>query len=124
MRIILLLAAVVLAGCAARTQYVRADGQIVSQSQIDLDEAECSAQSEDHYCMVGKGYFTVVADQADAKRAQLAAIAQTNEQMRQAQLAAQAAAEAKKAAEAKRRARQKKKQKQKVTAATPNSPWH
>jgi hypothetical protein len=101
MRKFALLGAIALAGCASQNQYIRADGQSVSLQQLEADRAACASQSDDNYCMVGKGYFLFAADQAAAKQTQLAAIAE--EHRKQAELAAQAAAEAKRRAAAKRK---------------------
>ncbi len=106
--IYLIVISIALASCAPSTQYIRADGQYVSEQQAKSDLAACANDSNDRYCMVEKGYFLVPKDQAAAKSAQLAAIA--DEERKQAELAAQA--------EAKREATARKKRKQ--TAATPN----
>lgn len=94
MRIFLLLLIFALAGCTKQTQYIRADGQAVSQAQVDAASAACANESQDRFCMVELGYFPVQADQAETKRAQLAAIAAAEEQKRQAELAALAAEQA------------------------------
>ncbi len=107
MRIWLIFVGLALAGCAQNTQYIRADGQAVSQEQAEADRTACAAESDDKLCMVAKGYFLVDKDQAAAKSAQLAAIAE--EQRKQAELAAKE--------EAKRKAAEKKKRKR--TAARP-----
>ena len=110
MRICLIFIGIALASCAPSTQYIRANGQSISQQQIESDRAACSAEHDDHFCMVGKGYFLVSEEQAAAKSAELAAIA--DEERKQAELAAQADAKAKQQARAKT--------KRKQTAATPN----
>jgi flagellar biosynthesis/type III secretory pathway protein FliH len=67
--------------------------------------------------MVEKGYFIVPADKAEAKRTQLAAIVEANEQEKQAKLAARAAEQAREHAreqareQAMKRALEKKKRK-------------
>ena len=98
MRTYLIFVGLALVGCAPTTQYIRADGQYVSEQQAELDRAACDAESNHRLCMVGKGYFLVPKDQAAAKSAQLAAIA--DEDRKQAELAAQA--------EAKKKARKRK----------------
>ena len=105
MRKCLIFVGIALASCAPRTQYIRADGQYVSEQQTELDRAACAAERNDRFCMVGKGYFLVPEEQVTAKSAQLAAIA--DEERKQAELAARA--------EAERKAREKKKQKRHVT---------
>jgi hypothetical protein len=119
MRKFALLGAIALAGCGSlnqyigsQNQYIRADGQSISAQQLEADRAACASQSDDNYCMVGRGYFLFAADQAAAKQTQLAAIAV--EHRKQAELAWQAAAEANRraAAEAKRRAAAKRKKPQ------------
>lgn len=82
MRICLILVALALAGCGSETQYVRADGRYASPQSIEAARAECGSESKDGLCMVEKGYFSVSAEQAEAKRTQLAAIAEANEQAR------------------------------------------
>jgi uncharacterized protein YdaU (DUF1376 family) len=107
MRVSLILVACVLASCAPQTQYIRADGRYASQQSVEAALAECSSESKDSLCMVEKGYFSVSAEQAESKRAELAAIAQANEQakvakakekQRQERLAAEAAQAARKQA--------------------------
>ena len=88
MRVFLICIGVALASCAPSTQYIKADGQAVPQQRVEADRAECAAERDDRLCMVGKGYFLVSEEQAAAKSAQLAAIADENR--RQAELAAQA----------------------------------
>ena len=88
MRVFLVFVAIALAGCASRTQYIRADGQYAAEQQIESARTACASASGDHYCMVEKGYFLVPTEQAEAKRAQLAAIVEADEQRRQAELAA------------------------------------
>lgn len=88
MRVFLIFVGLALAGCAPSTQYIRSDGQSVSQQNVEADHAACAAQSDARLCMVGRGYFLVPEDQAAAKSAQLAAIAEENR--RQEDLAAQA----------------------------------
>lgn len=82
MRVCLILAAIALASCAPQTQYIRADGRYTSQQSIEGALNECGSESKDSLCMVEKGYFNVSADQAEAKRAQLAGITEANEQAR------------------------------------------
>jgi BioD-like phosphotransacetylase family protein len=107
MRVSLILVAIVLASCAPQTQYIRADGRYASPQSIEGALAECGSESNDSLCMVEKGYFNVPAEQAEAKRVELAAIAEANEQAkvakakekeRQATLATQAAQRARKQA--------------------------
>lgn len=90
MRVYLILAAAALAGCAPQTQYIRADGRYASPQSIEGALAECSSDAKENLCMVGKGYINVPADQAEAERAQLAAITQANEQAAQAKADEQA----------------------------------
>jgi hypothetical protein len=82
-----------------------------------MARAQCSSESEDKFCMMEKGYFNVSAERAEAKRSQLAAIAQKNEQERQAKLAARAAEQAREKA----RIEELNKKKRKKTTAS--SPW-
>lgn len=112
MRAFLVFVAIALAGCSSRTQYVRADGQYAAEQQIDMARTACASASEDRFCMVEQGYFLVPAEQAEVKRAQLAAIAEADEQRRQAELAAFEA-------QKKRRAALNNKKKQKKTVAAP-----
>ena len=90
MRVFLIFAAFALAGCAAETQYIRADGKYASPQSIEGALAECGSDSKDNLCMVEKGYLNVSAEQAEAKRAQFAAIAQADEQAAKARAAEQA----------------------------------
>jgi hypothetical protein len=117
MRVCLIFVAIVLGSCAPQTQYIRADGRFASPESIEGARAECSSESKDSLCMVEKGYFNVSAEKAEAKRSQLAAIAQKNEQERQAKLAALAAEQARE--QAMKQALNKKKRKQ----TTAGSPW-
>jgi hypothetical protein len=115
MRVFFIFVAIALAGCAPQTQYIRADGKYASPQSIEGALAECGSDSKDNLCMVEKGYFNVSAEQAEAKRAQLAAMAQADEQAAQAkakELARQA-----KANELARQAKAKEKQRQAKRAA-------
>ena len=115
MRAFLVFVAIALAGCSSRTQYVRADGQYAAEQQIEMARTACTSASEDRFCMVEQGYFLVPADQAEAKRTQLAAIAEADEQRRQAEIAAFEAQKKRQAA--------LNKKKQKKTAARPPDVW-
>jgi hypothetical protein len=106
MRVCLIFVGIALASCAPQTQYIRADGRYASPQSIEGALAECGSESKDNLCMVEKGYFNVAAEQAEAKRTQLAAIAVANEQARLA-----------KAKEEKERAKAKKKEGQAKLAA-------
>ena len=106
MRVFLIFVAIALAGCAPQTQYIRADGRYASPQSIEGALAECGSDSKDNLCMVEKGYFNVSAEQAEAKRAQLATMTQADEQAAQA-----------KAAEQARQAKAKEKQRQAKLAA-------
>jgi hypothetical protein len=90
MRLFLIFAAIVVASCAPQTQYIRADGKYASPQSIEGALAECGSNSNDNLCMVQKGYLKVPAEQAEASRAQLAAMAQADEQAAQAKAAEQA----------------------------------
>lgn len=121
MRVCLILGAMALASCASETQYIRADGRYASAGGIKEALAECSSESKDDLCMVEKGYLKVSAEQAEAKRTQLAAIAEANEQARLAK-----AKEEERQAKAKEQEKQvtakKKKQRAKLTARTTERP--
>jgi hypothetical protein len=123
MRVIVLgVAAIALAGCAGLgslsvedTTYIRTDGQVIEQTQIDADLSTCPSgffsRDRTSECMVAKGYFLVAVNVAEAKRAQFAQI--TEEKRRQEQ--ARILAERKKQEELERAARRKgKKAKQPV----------
>lgn len=98
MRVIgLVVLAAALAACAGpKPSYIRASGQIPSPEQVEIDQQACAAQSDNHMCMVARGYFAVPEDQVAARAAELRAISEEN--MRQQQLAAQAAEKERKAA--------------------------
>jgi hypothetical protein len=114
MRVYLIVVAIALASCAPETQYIRADGRYAAPETIKGALAECGSDSKDNLCMVERGYFIVPADQADAKRTELAAIAEANEQARLAKVREQE--EKARAEEEERRAKAKKKTKRaKVT---------
>jgi hypothetical protein len=121
MRICLIFIAIALGSCAQQNQYIRADGRYASPESIEGARTACSSEPKENLCMVEKGYFNVSAAQAEAKRSQLAAIAQTNEQERQAKFAALAAEQAREQAREKARKDALKKKKRKQTTAT--SPW-
>ena len=112
MRVYLIIFAIALAGCAPQTQYIRADGRYASPQSIEGALAECGSDSKDNLCMMEKGYLGVPAEQAEAKRAQLAAMAQADEQAAQAKAAEQArqarAAEKARQTKAKEKARRAK----------------
>jgi hypothetical protein len=123
MRICLIFVAIGIAGCAPQTQYIRADGRYASPQTIEAAMADCGSDSKDNLCMMEKGYFNVSAKEAEAKRAQLAAIDEANEQARQAK-AKEQARQAKLAAQARERALKqalnKKKRKHAVSNSTPD----
>src|ERR1700687_3023865 len=109
---LLVLAAAGRAGCGggmggADMTYIRANGQPISQEQLEADQASCnsSGESKDR-CMVARGYFLASTKDAEAKQAQLAQIAEDNRKQEEARIAA----EKKKQAELARAARKKKKQ--------------
>jgi hypothetical protein len=113
-KVVLVVAAVTLAGCAgtgsllSSMTYIRADGSSVSTEQIDADKSGCASGSENtNRCMVAKGYFEVDVKDAEAKRAQLAQIAEANRKREEERLAA----ERKKQEELERAARRKAKKK-------------
>ena len=121
-RAFLLFAVIVLAGCAPSAHYIRADGAYASPETIEAARAACGADSKEDLCMMERGYFNVAASQAEAKRAQLASIAQTNEQERQAK-AIEKERQAKAAAQAAERARKQalRKKKRRNTVRKPTS---
>jgi aconitase A len=98
--IVWVVAAAALAGCAGfqtsstATTYIRANGQPVSQAQIEADQASCATAGEStDRCMVEKGYFAVLPEYAEAKQAQLAQIAAENKKREAAELRKQEALE-------------------------------
>jgi hypothetical protein len=121
MRVCLILVAIALGSCTAQNQYIRADGRYAAPESIEAARAACSPESDSNLCMMEKGYFSVSAKEAEAKRSQLAAIVQKNEEERQAKLAALAAEQAREKARerALKEALNKKKRKQ----STAGSPW-
>jgi len=80
-KVALLLATLMLTDCAAKSVYLRTDGQDVAgnaalRSQLELDRATCAGEpGDDQDCMALKGYVSVPKDQAAAKQQQLAAMA-------------------------------------------------
>jgi hypothetical protein len=80
-KVALLLAALTLTDCAAKTVYLRTDGQDVASNaglgrQLELDRATCESEpGDDKDCMALKGYVSVPKDQAAAKQQQLSAMA-------------------------------------------------
>lgn len=80
-KVAFLLATLLLTDCAARTVYLRTDGQDVASNaalgrQLELDRATCEGEpGDDRDCMALKGYVSVPKDKATAKQQQLAAMA-------------------------------------------------
>jgi hypothetical protein len=78
---LLLGALLALTDCAAKTVYLRTDGQDVASNpalsrQLELDHATCASEpGDDQDCMALKGYVSVPKAQAAAKQQQLAAMA-------------------------------------------------
>jgi hypothetical protein len=98
--IVLVGAAITLSGCGglesatfwSSSTYVRADGQLISQGQLDADQDSCSSGAEStQHCMLAKGYFLIDAKEADVKRSEFARISETNRRREEAQLAAERA---------------------------------
>jgi hypothetical protein len=134
MRVCLILVAIGLAGCAPDTQYIRADGRYASPQSIEGALADCGPDTKDGLCMVEKGYFNVSAEQAEARRTQLAAIAEANEkaalakareeQERQAKAKEserRSKAPARSAEHARKRALDQKRQKRSANRSTPDA---
>jgi hypothetical protein len=116
--IVLVVTAAALAGCAglgssstpAETTYIRSDGQPVSKEQVDADQASCGSSSDKAYrCMVGKGYFLVAVQDAAAKQAQFAQIAEDNKKREEARIAEELRKQEELARAARRQAQKKKK---------------
>jgi outer membrane PBP1 activator LpoA protein len=114
--LVLVVAAAALAGCAgmnsssSRTTYIRADGQPVSQEQLDASQSDCKSSDEKAYrCMVAKGYFLVDVKDADVKQAQFAQIADESRKREEARVAELARQQEELAAAERRKARKKKK---------------
>ena len=123
MRVCLILVAIALGSCAAQNQYIRADGRYASPESVEAARAACGPESDNNLCMMEKGYFNVSAKEAEAKRSQLAAIAQRNEEERQARLAALAAEQARAKEKAKEKALKEALNKKKRKQSTASSPW-
>jgi hypothetical protein len=114
--VLLVVAAAALAGCAGVGSstsedmvYIRSNGQPVSQEQLEADQSSCTSLTESKdRCMVAKGYFLASKEDATAKQAQLAQIAEDNRKKEEARIAA----EKKKQAALARAARKQPKQRQ------------
>jgi hypothetical protein len=115
--IVMVIAAVTLAGCAglnsssSKTTYIRADGQPVSKEQLDASQSACSKSSDQqaYRCMVANGYFLVDVNDAEVKRAQFAQIAEEARQREEARIAEQARQQEELALAERRKAKKKKK---------------
>src|ERR1700693_3799222 len=94
--VLLVVATAALAGCegmgstSGDLTYIRSNGQPISQEQFEADQSSCTSLTESkNRCMVAKGYFQVPAQNAEAKQAQLAQMAEDNRKREEARIAAE-----------------------------------